>query len=66
MKKFKLSREDLKAIKGGANTTPPPGNALCPKPGHEQVRCVDPYSGEVSWQCTFHGDPRLCLVLTPV
>jgi len=57
----KISRDSLRSISGGAPGVPV---LLCHAP-KEQVRCVDPYSGEVSWQCTSFGHPGLCLVLTP-
>lgn len=60
----KLSRENLKSLNGGINTQTP-GDWMC-EPGKKQVRCVDPDTGAVSWQCTRNGDPRLCMRLIPV
>ncbi|GAA4160743.1 hypothetical protein GCM10022217_25260 [Chryseobacterium ginsenosidimutans] len=65
MKNFKkMSKESLKFITGGINTQTL-GDWMC-EPGKKQVRCVDPDTGTTSWQCTLHGDPRLCIRVIPV
>jgi len=60
----KISRDGLKFISGGINTQNP-GSWMC-MPGKKQVRCIEPDTGAVSWQCTLNGDPRLCMRLIPV
>lgn len=60
----KLSRDGLKSISGGIYTQAP-SDWMC-EPGKKQVRCVDPDTGAVSWQCTRNGDPRLCMRLVAV
>lgn len=59
----KISRENLKSISGGIYTQPP--SVWCPL-GKEPVKCVDPDTGAISWQCITNGNAMLCVRVIPV
>lgn len=59
----KISRENLKSISGGINTQPPSVWCIL---GKKPVKCVDPDTGAVSWQCIVNGDPMFCVRVIPV